>query len=90
MTKIAKLVARNVRPRFSHDCECCHFVGQLDGQDLYSCPLDGSFVRRFGHEGPQYGSLPADLLPPGSAYSLASKLVLRVDEGEAPAAWRTA
>jgi hypothetical protein len=92
MTKIAKLVARNVNPRFSHDCARCLFVGQLDGEDLYACGAGGeaSLVRRFGDDGPDYGSLPAEFRPEGSAYALAGKLADLVCDGAAPSAWRTA
>ncbi len=75
-TKTARLVARNVAPLYAHDCPECRFVGRLDGQDLYHCPEDGSYVRRFGSEPHENGSV-GDFVPEGSAYSLARELVRR-------------
>ncbi len=74
--KKAKLVERNVKPVFQHDCECCKFLGRLNGEDLYSCPLQGEFVRRFGNEPSENGSL-GDFTPQGSPYSLAAEIVRR-------------
>ena len=75
-TKTARLVRRNVRPVFQHDCESCWFVGRLDGQDLYLCAGDGSYLRRFGNEAHENGSL-GTMAPSGSAYALIRTLVLR-------------
>jgi len=86
----AKIVTRNVAPRFTHDCDACRFLGNLDGQDLYVCK-DGSLIRRTGNEGPDYGSIPGDMPPPkGSPYSLARVLAGAVDhECFEPRGWRT-
>lgn len=70
MVKIAKLVSRNVKPAHSHDCEQCRFLGSLNGEDLYFCPNDGSYVRRTSSEPSDCGSL-GDLTPEGTAYNLA-------------------
>ena len=44
--KVAKLVARNVKPIHEHDCPLCMFVGRLDGMDLYICQKPGQSVYR--------------------------------------------
>ena len=75
-SKTARLVARNVKPVFQHDCESCWFIGRLDGQDLYLCARDGSYLRRFGDRDHENGSL-GTMTPEGSAYSLIRTLVLR-------------
>ncbi len=74
--KTARLVARNVKPVFQHDCDVCRFVGRLDGHDLYLCAGDGSYIRRFGDRDHENGSL-GTMTPEGSAYSLIRTLVLR-------------
>jgi len=79
----ASIASRNVSPTFQHDCDCCRFLGSLDGADLYVCK-DG-YVRRFGNDGPEYGSL-GNLAPAGTPYALAAKLVKL---GRAPHAYRT-
>lgn len=94
--KKATLVARNVKPSFEHDCADCTFLGSLDGEDLYHCPKHGEYIRRFGDEGHQYGSL-GNLCPEGSPYALAQALLARrnaISSGfarfKAPHAWKTA
>lgn len=84
MKKVAKLVRRAVRPVHTHDCAQCRFLGRLNGEDLYHCPNDGSFIRRFGSEGGQYGSL-GSMTPPGSPYALAAVLLQRRLGGQIPA-----
>lgn len=76
MNKVAKLVRRNVTPVFTHDCEACKFLGRLNGEDLYVCPNDGSYVRRFGNEPSDNGSL-GNWTPEGSPYALARELHAR-------------
>ena len=73
-TKTAKLVRRNVVPHFAHDCDMCHFLGRLNGADLYVCR--GGYIRRFGNEGPDYGTL-GDLAPMGTPYAFAKELARR-------------
>jgi hypothetical protein len=93
MMKVAKLVARNVRPVHSHDCSTCKFLGRLDGRDLYVCSraasTDGTrmreFVARFGPTDREYTSL-GDWTPEGTEYSLARQILLR---GLPPNAYRT-
>jgi hypothetical protein len=76
MEKKAKLVRRNVKPAFEHDCPKCRFLGSLDGQDLWYCEASGDYIRRFGSEPSENGSLGC-LTPPGSPYSLAHQIVVR-------------
>ena len=83
--KKAILVSRSSKPAFTHDCDACRFLGRLDGADLYYCPNDGSYVRRFGNEPSEYGSL-GDWAPEGSPYALAAKLATR---RRPPAEWRS-
>lgn len=84
--KKAVLVSRNVKPSHAHDCAACRFLGSLDGEDLYRCANDGSFVRRFGGEDHENGSL-GDLAPQGTPYALAAEILRR---GLPPNAYRTA
>ena len=74
-TKTARLVRRNVKPVFQHDCDVCRFIGRLDGQDLYLCG-GREYVRRFGNSDCENGSL-GDFAPPGSPYALTKALVAR-------------
>jgi len=78
MSKVAKLVSRNVSPVHAHDCDYCKFVGRLNGQDLYVCRDDGqvAYSARFGSEGQEYKTL-GDMAPPGSPYALAKALFER-------------
>lgn len=57
---------------------------RLDGEDLYFCPQDGSYVRRFGSEPSENGSL-GSLAPAGTPYALAAQLWARASAG---GAWR--
>jgi len=75
-TKIAKLIARNVSPKHVHDCNACCFLGRLDGRDLYRCRADGSYVSRYGDDGPEAVSL-GEFTPVGSGYSLAAEIIKR-------------
>jgi hypothetical protein len=88
MAKIAKIVTRNVRPCYSHDCSCCRFLGRLDGQDLYFCPVEGSYLARYGSQGHQMGTL-GNLTPEGTPYSLARTLSLRADTLKVQHGYRT-
>lgn len=56
-------------PTYEHDCDDCRFLGahKVDGQtlDLYVCEdgfMGNSLIARFGSEGPEYSSLPVDLI----------------------------
>lgn len=75
MNKVAKLISRNVTPKFTHDCDRCRFLGRLNGEDLYVCE-NGEFSARFGNHGQEYRSL-GELTPPGSPYSLALQIARR-------------
>jgi hypothetical protein len=47
MTRVA---SANGEPRYQHDCDKCHFLGQDAENDLYFCPRGGipTVVARFG------------------------------------------
>lgn len=87
----ARLVSNEqVNPRFSHDCELCVFLGQLDDKDLYRCKYVGYgapvyyIVRgRLSEDVWLMGSVP----PTGSVYAFAHALW---ESGErAPRAYQT-
>ena len=44
------------KPRFTHDCKVCRFVGFFSDYDLYICPQGGNptLVARFSNKGPDY------------------------------------
>jgi len=89
---VAVLVSRFVKPVHTHDCKGCTFLGRLDDQDLYTCMQGGvglTYIRRFGSDGPDYGSL-GDHTPPGSAYAFAAKLdeIRKKTPTFRPCAWR--
>lgn len=49
--------------KFTHDCDCCIFLGHAKGRDWYSCSnsqsiLGRSIIARFGDDGPDYSSCP--------------------------------
>lgn len=51
------------KPRYKHDCTRCHFLGQIEGHDLYFCPSDGgTIVSRFANHGPRYSSMPVEVI----------------------------
>ena len=45
-------------PRYTHDCDQCRFLGQIDQYDLYFCERadEGSAIARYGNDGPEYAS----------------------------------
>lgn len=49
-----------VKPRHTHDCDRCVFLGQHEEYDLYFCKQVAGFgdtvIARFGSEGPDYSS----------------------------------
>jgi hypothetical protein len=50
--------------RFTHDCNCCVFIGHDDrGQksDAYLCNTHDEVILRFGDEGHQYRALPREV-----------------------------
>ena len=52
------LRSQKTKPRFTHDCDRCTFLGQDGKHDLYYCP-QGSFptvIARYGNDGPDYTS----------------------------------
>lgn len=76
--KIAKLVVRNILPRFQHDCQSCRFLGNVNGRDLWVCSKGSGneFSSRYGSDEAEYGSL-GDLTPAGTDYALAAAIVKR-------------
>lgn len=47
----------NEKPRYSHDCLECVFLGQFHHYDLYYCPTKGpTIICRYGSDGPAYES----------------------------------
>ena len=64
-------------PTHTHDCKACNYLGTIVGQtpdvagkpvDLYHCKNsigsgeDGSVIARFSSDGPDYSSVPLDLI----------------------------
>lgn len=55
--------------RFTHDCDLCDFLGHFWRHDVYFCARrpgtmnrHGSWIARFGNDGPDYSSMPSDVL----------------------------
>ena len=73
--KLAKLVAKNVSPLHTHDCEECKFLGTAAFPervvDLYVC-TDKTLIYRFDSEGDMW-----NIVKEGSPYALARELVKR-------------
>lgn len=96
MKKVAKITNAGglARPCFAHDCQDCQFLGRLNGEDLYCCKRDGSYVRRYGHLGSEFGSA-GEYAPEGSPYALAKILWERRQEAHTkwqmfvPRTWTT-
>lgn len=45
------------KPRYTHDCTDCRFLGQVDKYDLYVCHTDEiTGLARYGDRGPEYAS----------------------------------
>ena len=81
-TKRAQLVSANPAvPHFAHDCDQCKYLGRLNGEDLYYCPQDDTFIRRFGDRDEENGAMAADLAwggyIPGTPYAFASLVQAR-------------
>lgn len=38
--------------QYRHDCTKCHFMGILEGHDIYTCK--DTIVARYGDDGPDY------------------------------------
>lgn len=59
-----------MKPRFTHDCSKCKYMGTFtdrlgETHDFYYCPdkvLGGSYIARFGDDGPEYSSMPGKVL----------------------------
>ena len=81
--KLAKLVAKNVSPLHTHDCEDCKFLGKASfperDLDFYVCS-DKTLIVRHGSLGYQNAARDADLwdtIGSGTAFALARELVKR-------------
>jgi len=60
-----------MKPRFTHDCDSCRFLGIVDindgRHDIYVCEtslLGPTLIARFGNDGPEYCSAPYSLVTP--------------------------
>ena len=61
-----------VAPRYSHDCDCCRFVGFDGDADVY---MHGeTVIRRFSSDGPDYASFPMGIAKQVPAYANAVAL----------------
>lgn len=53
-----------MKPKFTHDCEKCQYLGTEHNHDLYICAarmipgLGPSIIARFSNNGPDYASMP--------------------------------
>lgn len=45
-------------PKHDHDCDCCVFLGSLNGTDHYFCPSQGELVQRLSSRDDDYRSMP--------------------------------
>jgi hypothetical protein len=51
--------------QFKHDCDLCRFIGRYDKYDFYWCKSKeciGSVIARYGDNGHEYMSCPADII----------------------------
>jgi len=48
--------------KFEHDCDRCQWIGHRNEQDWWFCPScdGGTMLKRYGDDGPDYGSMPVD------------------------------
>jgi hypothetical protein len=47
------------KPKFTHDCDRCAFLGHYHNHDLYACARNGKIdtvIARYGDKGPEYAS----------------------------------
>ena len=68
----ADVMALTIKPLYQHDCDKCRFLGGVVDNlgsgiqmlDAYHCPgsLGGSFILRYGNDGPEYMSGPVDVV----------------------------
>ena len=52
-------------PQWTHDCDSCQFLGSRDEYDIWFCAgslLGGSVIARYGSDGPDYLSMPVNIL----------------------------
>ena len=54
-----------MKPRYTHDCDRCLFLGQLGDRDWYYCAEQiggGSVIGRYSSDGPDYWSMPLNMI----------------------------
>lgn len=53
-----------MKPRYTHNCDSCRFLGKYEEFDLYFCPRcdGGTCLARYGNEQDSYRSAPAVIL----------------------------
>lgn len=64
------MAIKETSPRYTHDCKACRFISALydNGEvlDAYVCTgKDKSLILRYGSDGPDYESWPADMVRSG-------------------------
>ena len=40
--------------RYTHDCDCCVYLGNHDHYDLYFCGSEPTVIARYGNDGQEY------------------------------------
>lgn len=66
---------KTIQPQFTHDCDKCTFIGIIDGKDAYVCV--SSVVLRRGNEGPDYDSIPIEMVLPDTPFAVALRMGVR-------------
>lgn len=59
-----------MKPRYEHDCDNCKFAGRYMQYDIWVHPppdsfeagLSGTFILRYGFDGPEYLSYPFEII----------------------------
>ena len=57
-----------MKPKYKHDCTDCRYLGSMfmPGSpavaDWYKCGSDPTVIARFGDDGPNYWSMPVDMV----------------------------
>jgi hypothetical protein len=81
-----------MKPKYKHDCDACAFIQvlELNGEhyDIYRCSnsaMPPTWIARFGSDGPDYWSMPYDILKELTASN--TQLALRMKD--IATAWET-
>lgn len=64
--------------QFSHDCDCCAFLGQVSGADIWVCPAHNELICRFSSRPDHYqarGLSDFESLPSGAEWTAAIELL---------------